>query len=721
MKLRWAAGIFAFLLLLSWNVPAWAKGDPVTLKADRIEYEDHSRQLEAWGHVQITYKDIKILSDHALLDRDLKMLVASGNVQIEQGEDSFQGEQFIYDIRTEQGWVTPIFTEVTDSRMEGPAYFSAVEGLVKGDDLFLKNSSFTSCNLAEPHYRFTAERVEYYPEDRIVFYQMWYWEGKYRILYFPYYVISLKEDDSIFDVKIGYETDTGWYLYVGYNYYLNARNKGTIYTKLTQWGGDGIGIKNTTKYSEKIEWYQDFFYKDNSDNDAIYNEYKLAFGYKNETNSKMKWKVDVENWYTDDLEGSGYSKVIVNIDGISPYPTLRMSYKDDKDEAETLNFSESWSYVTRSKVNISTSGAWYYREEIDGDFNDNFSYNLNVSKDWGWGNATLKITDNQTRNSSSSVNTSDTNYLPDITFNVPKWKLPWLGEIVYNSQFTNYEYRAITNNIVTTHYKGQRLANKFSKSVKFWEKNDMTLSTNNQLLYRHYWVDGIGSDFAALIEGINFQKKFSPALSTVIGINYTAKYGEVPDMFVTGFGDNLTDGGAVTNSWNWRLKTFNLNLSSGYNLTYQTFNPVNVSASWNPDAKGSFSFSSVYYLEDDRYYHRGLGYTTVYFLYLPKQNWRINMGVNYDFQSELWGERYLETQITQQLAQNWKIRFSARYSGLVGDFSVLNFDLTYNWHCRDLIFSYDYVEETYNLQLNFKAFPQAKIGTNMDATGLLNQ
>lgn len=721
MKLRWVVWIFVLLFLFLWHGPAMAKGEPVTLKADRVEYEDHSRQLEAWGHVQVVYKDITIYAEHALLDRDLKMLVATGNVQVEQGGDSIQGERFIYDIRTEQGWLTPVFTEVTDSRMDGPAYFNAESGLVKGDDLFLKNSSFTSCDLAEPHYRFTAERVEYYPEERIVFHNMWYWEGKYRLLYFPYFVISLKEEDSIFDVKVGYETDTGWYLYVGYNYYVNAKNKGTIYTKITQWGGDGIGIKHTTKVSETVEWYQDFFYKDNSDNYRLYNEYKLALGYKNLTNPKMKWNVDLENWYTDDFRGSGYSNVVINLEGTSPYPNLRLTYKNDKDEAETLNFGESWFYETKSKVRISTSGAWYYRKETDGDFNDNFSYNMNVTKDWGWSNATLRVSNNQTRNSYSRFNTSDTNYLPDVTFNIPKWTLPLIGEIVYNGQFTNYEYIAITDNQVTADYKGQRFANKFTKSVKLWEKNDMSLSTNNQLIYRYYWVDGAGSDFAGLIEGINFQKRFSPALSTVVGINYTAKHGEVPDMFITRFGDNLTDGGAVTNSWSLRLKTFNVNLNSGYNLTYQTFNPLYISASWNPDAKGSFSFSSVYYIEEDRYYHRGLGYTTLYFLYLPKDKWRINIGVNYDFQTDVWGERYLEMSVIERLAQNWHIRLSARYSGLVGDFSVLNFDLTYHWHCRDVIFSYDYVEGTYNLQINFKAFPQAKIGTNMDATELLYQ
>lgn len=722
MKLRWAVGILAFLPLFLWNGPVLAKGDPVTLKADRVEYEDHSRQIEASGHVQITYKDIKITAEHALLDRDLKMLVATGNVQIEQGEsDSLQGEQFIYDIRTEQGWLTPVFTEVTDPQMKGPAYFNADEGLVKGEDIFLKNSTFTSCDLEEPHYHFSAERVEYYPEDRIVFYHMWYWEGKYRLLYFPYFVISLKEDDGVFDVKAGYETDTGWYLYVGYNYYLNSKNKGTIYTKITEWGGDGLGFKNTTKSSATSEWYQDFFYKDNSDNYRLYDEYKLAFGYKNEANSKIKWKVDVENWYTDDLEGTGYSNVVLNVEGTSPYPSLRMTYKNDKDEAETFNLGESWFYETGSKVKISTSGAWYYREETDGDLSDNFSYNLNLSKDWGWSNAALKISNNQTRNSSSKVNTSNTNYLPDITFNIPKWNLPWLGEIVYNGQFTNYEYVAITDNKVTTDNKGQRFANKFTKSVKLWEKDGMTVSADNRLLYRYYWVDGVGSDFAGLIEGINLQKRFSPALSTVVGINYTAKYGEVPDMFVSGFSDNLTDGGALTNSWALRLKTFSLNLSSGYNLTHQTFNPMNISASWNPAAKGSFSFSTVYYLENDRYYHQGLGYTTLYLLYLPKENWRINMGMNYNFQTSLWGERYFETTITEQLTTNWRIRLSARYSELVGDFSVLNFDLTYNWHCREVIFSYDYVEGTYNVQLNFKAFPQVKIGTNVDPTGLLYQ
>jgi isocitrate dehydrogenase kinase/phosphatase len=75
--------------------------------------------------------------------------------------------------------------------------------------------------------------------------------------------------------------------------------------------------------------------------------------------------------------------------------------------------------------------------------------------------------------------------------------------------------------------------------------------------------------------------------------------------------------------------------------------------------------------------------------------------------------------ITQRLTKNWKGRLSARYSDVVGDFSLLNFDLTYDWHCREVIFSYDYVEETYKVQLNFKAFPQASLSTDMDPMELL--
>lgn len=713
-------GIFiSFLVLAIFCNPVWGENIPVVVTAAEVSYDDYSEQIEATGNVEIKYKDVTVKSNTALLDQKLKMLLAIGDVTVTQGEDTFEGERFIYDIRSEQGWMNPLRTEIDDASFNGSAFFSADLGMFHDDDLFLKHSKFTSCDLADPHYHLTAEKLEYFPDDRLVLHNVWYWEGKHRLFYLPYLFISLKEDkESPFEVEAGHQSDTGWFLYLGYRFYLNQQNNGLLYTKITEWGGDGLGFKNTTKLSSTSKWYQDFYYLNNSDNDEIYDEYKLAFGYENWKNPKFKIKTDVEHWYTEDLIGTNQSKIDLNLQGLSPYPTVSLSYENDDDEDETFNFGENWNYKTKSGLNISTNGSLYTSDYENGSFTTSYRYYLNILKEWGFSNLALKVSNSRIY---SDSNSSNQNYLPEITFNIPRWNLPWIGEVAYNGQYTNYQSVSISDNVITNETKGERLASNFTKSKTLWQNQNLRVYTDSKINYRYYIVNKVSSDFTGYIEALNLQKTFWPGLSTTLGINYTITDGAVPSLFVSAYSDYFTEGGSLTNSWALNWKKFNANLSGGFNFTQNMANPVNLSLNWNPGASGSFSFTTVAYLQDNSYYKAGLGMTSLTVKYRPKESWQINLGLNYDFQDVSWNERYFESFITQQVSENWKVRLSARYSDVVGDFSVLNFDLTYDWHCREIVFSYDYIEAMYMVALNFKAFPQVSLSTDMDPARLLYQ
>jgi hypothetical protein len=293
--------------------------------------------------------------------------------------------------------------------------------------------------------------------------------------------------------------------------------------------------------------------------------------------------------------------------------------------------------------------------------------------------------------------------------------------VAYSGQYTKYQSISISNNVITDDQSGERLANNLTKTQTLWENSDLKFYTDSKLYYRYYIANGDTSDLVNLIEGLNLQKTFWQGLSTTVGINYTLVNGSVPSIFRSAYNDYLTAGGSLTNSWAWNWKTLGANVSGGYNFTKSVANPLYLSANWNPNSKGGLNFSTVAYLQDDVYYQAGLGVSTFYARLIPRENWKINIGLNYDFQNSSWNERYFQSDITQQLSKDWRLRLSATYSDVVGDFSVLNFDLAYDWHCRELVFSYDYIEGTYALLLNFKAFPQVSLGTDIDPAGLLYQ
>lgn len=697
--------------------PAFAEGSSVIIKAAQINYVDHSRQIEACGGVEVTYKDTIIKADLALLDQDLEMVWATGNVEIDYEGASFNGDQFIYDIKTEKGWVTPVATDLTDDAFEGPIYLKAGLGKLENEAAFLDHSTFTSCDRLRPHYHLVAREVEYYPDDRIVFRQVWYWEARVPILFFPYLVISLDDKESMFEVEVGYDVADGWFVYIGYNYILNPQNQGTVYTQLTQYGGNTLGIRNYTENTAYSKWYQDWAYTSNSNSQyEVYDLFELGLGYENWANSKLRWKTDYEHRFHVDLDGSAYSEWTLDLQGLTPYPKLTVIYRNDEDYSEYLSLGGSWSYQSQAKLNINTSGAWYRTEYLTGGESNSFRYNLNATKNWSHSNLGIRVSNSQVISTASS---SSQNYLPEITYNIPAINLGWFGNLNYKFQYTDYQYVQVYREIVTSDLHGERWANDLNQSKTLWSNSTSNVSLNSQLRQRYYLVEEIGTEFNAFTESLNFRKTVFKKLAATVGANYTWTEGEVAALFRSAYSDSLLDGGYVSTNLAWNGTKLVANLSTGYNLTYQKANPLNVSVTLIPIQKLSVSFNTIYYWPDDSYYQPGLGWTRFTFNYRRDEAFRVNLGLNFDFQSESWGEKYFETFLKQQLTTNLRIELAARYSDLLEDFSVFSLGTVYDWHCREVLFNYDYIEEKFWLRLKFKAFPQAIIGYGLDPSEYL--
>lgn len=694
------------LVVLSSTFSGMAAAVSVTIKAERIVYTDDLRQIDAAGGVEIVYQDVRIITEKALLDQDGQTILATGNVNVFRGDDALQGEAFTYDMRSRQGRLTLVQMALTAPALNGTIFLEAEEALFRDEFILFQNPRFTSCSLDKPHYHLTGERMEYYPGERLVLRKVWYWEGQFKLLYFPYLVISLKDDGSPFEVRMGQDGALGWFVYVGYNYYLNDRNHGTIYTEITEWGGDGLGIRNITETSVTSEWYQDFFYRDNSDNEKIYDQYKLALGYENWSNPQLTWSTDFENWYQSDWNGSSYSELRFNLKGLSPYPSLSWKYRNDIAESELIHFLGNWNYYTSRQLDIYAGGEWYYQDYLnvmEERLINNYNYTLRATQNWSWGNLTARFTNHL------GSDTYSYNYLPEITFNMLQWDLPGLGRMEYQGQYTNYQNVQTWDNQIVKDQRGQRFANDFIKKVTLWQKKDLQLTTNSKFQHRYYLVNQESSDFSGFSQGLDLTKKMMEELSVTLGIEYTGTDGEPEPLFP--YNDHyITRGGALTNGWNWNGKALNANINTGYNFTFNEAKPLQMALSWTPDAKSTISFSTVAYWQDTVYYYKGFGVTQLNVRYAPKVDWRLNLGLRYDFQNDYWGERYGEAYIVQALTGNWRGELTARYSDVVGDFSLLQLGLIYNWDCREVYFNYDYVEARYWLQLHFKIFPRMNIG-----------
>lgn len=685
----------------------------VTITADEISYDYHSKQIEAKGNVQISYKKTKVLSDQAVIDHDQNILLATGNVKVEKDGDEFNGDRFLYYIETQQGWVYPVITEVTDEEVVGSLKFTAAEAFIKGEEILFKKTYLTSCELEHPHYYFTAKKVEYFPGDKIKMHHVWYWEQRLPLFYVPVLFISLEEDSNNFGMQVGWNNTDGWWVTTWYTYYFSDQNSLMVRNKTTEQGVDYWELQHINKLSSSRKFTETFEFADNDKIGNPYEDYNVGLKYEDQTYPKLNYETSLDSWYRYTTTGEGYLENEYNftLRGQSPYPFFAVDYDTfGLDSKRQINVQESWRYNLDPTMGVSLSGRWFYNElSIIPKTNEpaeNFTYNFGFDKRWKWSQLALKVYDSRT------VGYSSENLKPDITYTIPKWDWPLIGDVKVVSQYTDKEkYNGSTD--ITT--EGKRSALDLQKTNNLWAKGRLNLNNKAYYRFRDYLVDNVENDLNALTEELGLTYKITDELSSTASLGFTRVEGENNAFF----NDNIRPGAEIWNYWNWKSEHLSANLKTGYNFETVYAYPVNFDTSWNFNST-QVNFRTSYYWDNGPDDPVGLGETSLEVNSNPKQDWRFKLYLSYDFWYLTWSSKLMDFQLSQQISTNWKMGLNATYDMFANDFSNANAALFYDWHCRTLEMHYDWVEREYWLQLTFKAFPQARFNTSENPLEYLN-
>lgn len=700
--------IYVFLIVMgmAWIADAaQAATKSAKLTADEVRYNDENHQVEALGHVSIIYDGATIKAHYALIDQDLDAVLATGDVHLDNKGDSFQGDRLLYYFKTKQGWLAPANCEVSDPEIRGKLYLSATDAFLKGEEIRVKGTRLTSCDLERPHYHLSAAEVEYYPGERIILHKVWYWEGKLKLFYYPKLSISLKDEENNLEMPyIGYTDLAGWIFGWGYQYFRNPQNFGRIYFETTERGGDGIGVKHTIKPTATSLWYQDYYYQDREDMGYPKDDFRIAWGYQNWTNSKLRYETSLENWHRFSMEGEHYTEntYVMNLKGQSPYPEmgLKISETGLTSPLRTSEASAKWDYHLDNSIDIHTYGRWQFDEYLKELYaRQNYYYSIIATKYWENSSLQLNL---QTTRSLDQTNFSYRNLLPELTYRISKLGLPLLGTVNSSFQYTRLEKVDVTDGVSVTN-NGTRWAADLNKTNNLWNSTDNKLNLNldSQYRYRYFEVNEAGSDITALTESINLGYNFTSHLSSSVGLGYTEKLGPENDDFF-GKGDNFTPGGFASNRWAWVSPKFSADLALCYSFYNQAPLPAYFASAFTPGEREQFRISTEYHWDE------GLGLTNFDVDYNPRENWRLKIGLGYDFRYT-WTKKEFQSAITQRISKNWQIEWNSVYDSLRDEFAIANVALVYDWHCRDVKFYYNQIKREYWVLLTFKAFPQAGV------------
>ncbi len=721
MEKRFTAGIITVLLILLFSSSVAADSEAAKITADQITYDYQHKRMEASGNVKIIYKDISVASEKAFIDQEQNIILATENVHIIKKDSRYTGNRFLYYMNTEEGLLAPVDSEIRDKQINGPIKFSSRESYFIGEVIKSRGASFTGCDRDHPHYHFVAKRVEYYPEDRVVMHNVWYWEHKVPLMYLPVFYISLKEERDNFEFSMGQNQIEGFFVKIGYNYIFSDNNYGKVSTRLTEKGGNELGVKHYSKFNERSKFYQDYSLVENSKLGNPHLDYKIGFGYENEVNSKFRFSTAFEDWKRSYIYLSGiryekpHQERAFNFlaTGQSPYPGLSVRYSENTGTGYYLyDFSSNWSLSPDPSLGFSFNGRYVLENLLNIPWNtpvdinnipqqsaNNFNYSGTLRKDWGWSNLSITHTDTQVYNGNISSN----NLKPDAVYTIPKWHWPLLGDVKVSG---GYLYLEKSNNGVIIDH-GERWALDIQKiPLSLWQTSQSSLNWESKFGYRDFFNTNTANyiyhqketELYALTTNLNLSHQFTKVFSTNLKLGYTEAEG-TPNYFFGRTDDNILDGAFISNEWRWQSSAFYTLVSTGYNITREIASPLTVSSRWTPAAGSEVNFNTTYD------WLKGLGLTTIQANYNPNQNWRLALSAGYDFQLDSWSQKQFEALIRQKVFSKLEAEVIAKFDMFRNAFVEAKTGLVYDWHCRKFKLNYDWLRSQYTLTLIFNAIP----------------
>ena len=218
MKRAW----FVFLLvtaLLFLTIPSSGQQGSAESKEVRViaHYKEKTdERIFATGHVEVHYKDIKLLADRIDLNTETKDILAEGNISIHFPDEVISCERIHFNLDSSKGELEKVFGRIQ------PSIFYEADSIKRKDVNFynLKKAKITSCTQSVPRWKFSCASANFKKDDYI---EMWHSVlsiKKIPLFYLPYmrYPLDRERATGFLMPQLGYSHIKG--LFFSQSFYL---------------------------------------------------------------------------------------------------------------------------------------------------------------------------------------------------------------------------------------------------------------------------------------------------------------------------------------------------------------------------------------------------------------------------------------------------------------------------------------------------------------------
>ncbi len=684
---RWF--IFSLMLALwSLSIPALA-GEAIRITGESgLLWLTEANLLTVEGQVRVEYQDIYLQCQRLVVDTQAEILEAFGTVQFRKGEDQVNAAYLRYNLQTDASSFRDVTASLTSSEFTGEVYLQGAEVWSEGEQTTLQQASFSGCDLSQPHYHLTAAEIQIFDQDKLVARQVTYYEGKQKLFYLPYLVVSLK-DNRWEAPKVGYNAEDGWYLKTTYNYYRNPNWFGALFLDYYQLKGWGTGFKHQYNLAGPLPatgWLY-FYAKENGElnlplslHTAVTYRPQLPEAWKGEVRGEWT-RQEYQGQLRQDWASQG------NLSWNQRNQVLRTGYQQVNRNPQEL-------YT--GAVYQSTRGTLAYENRPRKDLRYAFSGNFNfqdrvglpreepasftqarISQDLAY--YTLDFKAEQRHNPSYTL-------LPEVKLTTKP--LRWGGRTL-----------PLRASVSASRVYEDSLGPAVMKAAGQLNLTGMTYRLNPQTYLQ--MTGGIGGNYYDTNHGqvqanttASLVQQLGPGLRNTITHSWMGRLGVSPLAYDLVQPKHQLRERLEYTSRNWRAS-----LTGTYDLVTTLPGDLTTEVSYRHGQAVNSTLQLTYALP------AGVWSTAKYGLtYTPNQQNQLRTTIYYDFQQAIWQE--IGVQAKQQLTPLWSADIGLDWDGQYGGrLRRGRIGLTRDWHCRELRLAVDAVREEIWVELLFKLFP----------------
>ena len=277
--------LFLFLFFISLSHGLYCQVIECTADNVYSEFSDTGDILKTTfeGNVTITYRDIVITCEKAVIDHTKNLITIESQLKFSQKGFSLSANQLLYDIDKETG-------KFIDSRFSYKPFFGSSKVVEKDKDkIFADTCILTTCDRENPHYHLLCGRIQL-TEEKISIKNLKLYFGNIPVFYIPAFSYNLITKKPIFMVSAGYKTEIGNGISLIFN--NTSKSKKIDMEERIDIGTEGLGaglvlqdstLPDTTSAIKKFQAYG--FKK--------YGNYKAAYGFTGEFQQEFDYGQNV--------------------------------------------------------------------------------------------------------------------------------------------------------------------------------------------------------------------------------------------------------------------------------------------------------------------------------------------------------------------------------------------------------------------------------------------